>query len=210
MIHLLNFFIAEIAAFITYQHFLSSPLRYFLPYPAELLIFVAPIAGLVVKRPFSFPYYALLLFFNLSLILSGSETFEGIVDSLNAIDALFGTGTSAIAESLAASFINYSGSVDNLLEVTWLYVLAEVFHGNWESMRRARELGVEVEGGFLVYLPAFAFAILVLAVYPAILSLHPDFKLDRIVAAVLGVAAFLAGVYLLSRSVEEEDLNWGE
>jgi hypothetical protein len=209
MIYLLNFFIAEIAAFLTYQHFLASPLRYFLPYPAELLIFAIPVVGLIIKRPFSFPYYVLLLFFNISPVLSGSETFEGVVDSLNAIDVLFGTGTSNIAESLAASFINYSGSFDSLLEVTWLYVLAEVFHGNWESMRRARELGVEVEAGYLSYIPAFAFTILLLVVYPEIVSLHADFELDRIVAAVLGIAAFLAGAYLLSRSVEEEDINSG-
>ncbi|MDI3498375.1 hypothetical protein [Archaeoglobus sp.] len=208
MITLLNLLLAEIAGFITYQHFTASPLRYFIPYPAELLLFAIPLVGLAVRRPFSFYYYSVLIFFNISPILARSETFEGIIDTLNAIDALYNTGTSAIAESLKVAFIGHSTSVDGLLAVTWLYILAEVFQGNWESIKGARTGGVEIERAYLVYLPAFFFALLVYFLYPFLMS-EIDFGLERIVAAILGIAAFFAGVYLLSRGVEEEDINSG-
>jgi len=66
MIYILNLLLAEIAGIITYQHFITSPLRYFIPYPAELLIFAIPLAGTVIRKPFSFYYYAVLVFFNIS------------------------------------------------------------------------------------------------------------------------------------------------
>jgi len=206
MIYILNLTLAEIAGIITYQHFIASPLRYFIPYPAELLLFAIPVVGLVVRRPFSFYYYAVLIFFNISLILSHSETFEGIIDSLNALDVQFGTGTAVIAESLKAAFIGQAGSIDGLLAVTWLYVVAEIFQGNSESIRRSMDRGVEIKGAYFVLIPAFFFALLVYLVYPFVVS-RPEFGLDRVVAATLGIAAFFAGVYLLSKGVEEEDIN---
>ncbi len=206
MIYFLNLILAEIAGIITYQHFITSPLRYFIPYPAELLLFAIPVVGLVVRKPFSFYYYAVLIFFNISPILSNSETFEGIIDSLNALDVQFGTGTAVIAENLKAAFIGQPVSIDGLLAITWLYVVAEIFQGNWESIKSAEDRGVKIKGAYFVLIPAFFFALLVYLIYPFVVSGF-ELGLDRIVAATLGIAAFFAGVYLLSKGVEEEDIN---
>ncbi len=192
MITVLNLVLAEIAGFITYRHFTASPLRYFIPYPAELLLFAIPLVGFIVRKPFSFYYYAALVFFNISPILAHSETFEGIIDSLNALDKIYSTGTAAIAESLKVAFIGQSTSIEGILAVTWLYILAEILQGNSDSIRGAKVRGVEIEGAPLVYLPALAFALLIYLIYPLIM-VGVDFALDRIVAAVLGIAAFFAG-----------------
>jgi len=202
MIYILNLLLAEVAGIITYQHFITSPLRYFIPYPAELLIFAIPLAGTVIRKPFSFYYYAVLVFFNISPILSTSETFEGIIDSLKALDA-FGTGTAGMAESLKAAFIDQTGGTEGLLAVTWLYVVSEIFQGNWESIRGAMERGVEIKGAYFAFIPAFFIALLFYLLFPFVASRF-DFGLDRVVAAFAGIAAFFAGVYLLSRGVEEE------
>lgn len=199
MIDLVNLLIAEVAAYFTYNSFVSSPLRYFIPYPAELLLFVIPLIGLLFRRPFNFYFYSLLIFFNLSPILPDSEIFEGFIDTLYALRFR------GVAESLHAAFSSYAGSVEPLLIVTWLYVTAEILHGNWESIRAARVNGVPCERCYISYLQAFIFSLLIFLLYPLLLNLKLQFKIDRILSAAIGILAFLAGAYILAKSVEEKD-----
>ncbi len=199
MIYLVNFLIAEVAAYITYNSFASSPLRYFIPYPTELLLFVIPLIGLLFRKPFNFYFYSLLVFFNLSPILPESEIFEGFIDTLYAL------GFRGVAESIHAAFSSYTGSVEPILIVTWLYVTAEILHGNWESVRAVRVNDVPCERCYVSYLQAFIFSLLVFLLYPLLLNLKLEFKMDRILSAAIGILAFLAGAYILAKSVEEKD-----
>ncbi len=205
MIYLINLLIAEVAAYITYSSFVGSPLRYFIPYPAEMLLFAFPLVGLLFKRPFNFYFYSLLIFFNISPIMSDSEFFKGFVNTLGFIDTLYPFGIRDVAESLYAAFSSYSGSIEPLLTVTWLYITAEILHGNWESIRAAKTNGVLCERCNLSYLPAFLFSLIIFLLYPLILNLKVEFEMDRILSAAIGIFAFFAGVYILAKSVEEKD-----
>ena len=199
MIYLINLLIAEVAAYITYSSFVGSPLRYFIPYPAEMLLFAFPLIGLLFKRPFNFYFYSLLVFFNIPPIMPDSELFEGFIDTLYAF------GIRDVAESLYAAFSSYSGSIEPLLIVTWLYITAEILHGNWESIRTAKTNGVLCERCNLSYLPASLFSLIIFLLYPLILNLKVEFEMDRILSAAIGIFAFFAGVYILAKSVEEKD-----
>ncbi|WP_202318372.1 hypothetical protein [Archaeoglobus neptunius] len=201
MIQILNLLIAEIAAYYTYEQFVSSPLRFFIPYPAEILLFAIPLIGMLFRRPFSFYYYIFLVFFNISPFLPASETFEGVIDTLYAL------GFSGIAESIYGAFSNFSGTAESLLIITWLYITSEVIQGNYESIKAAKENGVTIEGELLTYAPAIAFSLLILLIYPAIASIGFEVKIDRIIAGLIGIAAFFAGAYILAKSVEEENIN---
>lgn len=198
MIYLVNFIIAEIAAYITYSSFTASPLRYFIPYPAELILFIAPLIGLIFKRPFNFYFYSLLVFFNLSPLLPDSEVFKGF------IDVLYALGFTSLAISLRDTFLTFSGSFEPLLIITWLYVTAEILHGNWESINHAKKEGVQCERCYISYLQVLLFSTIILVTYPFLLNLKISPKLDRLLSAILGVLAFFAGAYILAKSVEED------
>jgi len=201
------FILAELAAFLTYQNFVSSPLRLFIPYPAEMLLFALPIIGVLFKKPFSLQFYILLLFFNISPILPGSETFEGVVDTLNAVDSVFSTGTGKIAEALKEAFAECKGGFEVLLLVTWLYIVAEVLQGVAESLSKAKQNCVPIENAFIAYLAAMVFSAILYFLYLTTTNFQPEIAVGRTISAVIGVAAFFAGIYLLSKSAEEEDIN---
>jgi len=201
MIYVINFILAEIAAYLTYSSFNASPLRYFIPYPAELILFISPLIGLIFKRPFNLYFYSLLVFFDLSPLLPHSEVFKGFIDTIYAL------GFRSIALSLRDTFLNFSGSFEPLLIITWLYVTAEILQGNWESINNAKKEGVECERCYMSYLQVLLLSAIILVAYPLILNLKFSFEMDRLLSAVLGVLAFLAGAYVLAKSVEEESIS---
>lgn len=204
MIYLVNFVLAEIAAYLTYSNYLSSPLYLFTPFPVEVIIFAIPLIGLIFKRPFSFYFYSILVFFNLSPFLSRSEFFEGVLDTLYAM------GFREISETLYSAFSSYNGNSTVLITVTWLYITAEVFQGKWESIRAAKMNGVLCDRCYLAYIPILLFSLAVFLLYPSFMNLKLHFEIDRILAAVLGILTFLAGAYILAKSAEEEDINSAE
>ncbi|MET1124395.1 MAG: hypothetical protein ABWW66_03905 [Archaeoglobaceae archaeon] len=191
-----NLLLAEVAAYLTFLNYSASQLRYFLPNGAEIILFIAPIAGIAVKKPFSFYYYLLLLFFNSQPILATSETFEGLLDTLKALDAMLHTG--AIAEQLLA--LREPASFDGIVAVTFLYSLSEVLDSQLTSLRNSKLNGVEIEGEHLPLAIAVLLAVIALVVYFAIPSI--DFAATPVLLAVAAAFLFVAAAYLAAKEFE--------
>ncbi len=197
MIWLVNLLLAEIAAYLTYLDCTSSPLRYFMSPSMALLLFVLPLVGLLFRKPFSYHFYIVLFAFNLPGFFH-TEFFKGFFDVLYAI------GFREVSMEIYNIFSGYSGNFQTLLAVTWLFITAEVLQGNWESISAARENGVECERCYVAPIPAFATLAALFFVFQYLSGVRIPHNLDMLLAAVLGVFAFIAGSYLLMKSVEEK------
>ncbi len=197
MIWLINLILAEIAAYITYLEYSSSPLQYLVSPYIAMLLFILPLIGAIFKKPFSYPLYLSLFAFHLPLF-SHSEFFEGFLDTLYAL------GLKEAAVEVYNIFSGYAGSPQTLFVVTWLYITAEVLQGNWESIDAARKNGVECELCYLSLLPAFTVSAALLVIFLYLSSVRFPHGFDKLFAAILGVFTFIAGSYLLMKSVEEK------
>lgn len=163
---------------------------------AELIPFIAPLIGLIFKRPFNFYFYSMLVFFNLSPILPNSEVFKGL------IDFLYASGFRSLAMSLRDAFLSFSGSFEQLLTITWLYVTVEILQGNWESINNAKK-GVQCERCYMSYLQILLFSTIIFVTYSLILNLK--ISTGQAIFCYSRVLFFLAGAYVLAKSVEEEN-----
>ncbi len=195
MIRLVNLLLAEVAAYLTYLECVSSPLRYFIPPSMALLLFIPPLVGAFFKKPFSYHYYLLLFAFNLPGFFH-TEFFKGL------FDVVYALGFREITE-VYNIFSGYGGNFQTLLAITWLFITAEVLQGNWESINAAKENGVECEGCYLAPLPALAILAALFFVFQYLSAIKIPHNLDMLLAALLGVFTFIAGSYLLMKSVEE-------
>ncbi len=195
MIWLVNLLLAEVAAYLTYLDCISSPLRYFIFPSMALLLFIPPLVGALFRRPFSYHYYLLLFAFNLPGFFH-TEFFKGL------FDVVYALGFREITE-VYSIFSGYGGNFQTLLAITWLFITAEVLQGNWESINAAKENGVECEGCYLAPLPALAILAALFFVFQNLSAVKIPHNLDMLLAALLGVFAFIAGSYLLMKSVEE-------
>jgi len=197
MIWLVTLLLAEIAAYLTYLDCISSPLRYFIPPSMALLLFILPLVGAAFKRPFSYHFYVVLFAFNLPGFFN-TEFFKGL------FDVLYAVGFREASMEIYSIFSGYSGNFQTLLAVTWLFITAEVLQGNWESINAARRNGVECEGCYAPSLAAFATLAALFFVFQYLCGVRIPHNLDMLLAAVLGVFAFIAGSYLLMKSAEEK------
>jgi len=197
MIVIVNFLLAEFAAYLTYRQLVLSPFAAFIPETVAMLIFTLPVIGLAFKRPFSFAMFLVLVAFNLPAVLSGSELFYAL------LDAVYYFGFEDAARGMYSLISSYEGGVEQLLAVTWLYATSEVLGGIHDLVLKLRRNGVVVEGAHTAYAVAFAASAALFYLWANMRT--PIFgELGGIVAGIAGIAALFAALYLIAKGAEEE------
>ncbi len=192
---IISFVLAEIAAWISYWHFISSPLSIYIPREAGLVLFAAPLIGLIFRRPFSFHIFATMIFFNLSAVLAKSELFRAV------LDAVYYFGFEELAKSVYAAFSSYSSDVWNIAVVTWLYVTAESLQGFDDSVKKLKERGVVVENVHVAYVSIIGVSAVIFYIYTSLVKL--PLLTQHLFASLAALAALFAASYILARSTGE-------
>ncbi len=192
---IVSFVLAEIAAWISYWHFASSPLSIYILREVGLVLFAAPLIGLIFRRPFSFHIFATMIFFNLSAILGKSELFQAV------LDAVYYFGYEGLAKSVYAAFSSYKGDVWSIAVVTWLYVTAESLQGFDDSVRKLKENGVVVENIHVAYASIIGVSAAIFHLYMSLVKL-PSLA-QHLFASLMALAALFVASYILAKSTGE-------
>lgn len=191
IVPVLCFILAEVAAYLTFQFYQSSPLSLIVPYPIEIILFILPVFGLVFRKPFSYYLYNVMIAFSIAGILSNSEMFYSF------LDALYYLGLRELARYVYSLLVTFKADVLHFLTITWLYVSSELLVNADREIEKLKREEVEVKGVFAYYLSIFAMSAAIYFLYPMLLT--PLSTKPGMLLALLAVIAFLTSVYLAIR-----------
>ncbi len=190
--------LAELAAYVSYTAFITSPLTLFVPQELGVFLFALPFLGLIFKKPFSFYTFTVFVLFTISPALVGSESFYAVLDTA------YYFGFRSQAEAVYSAFSGYKGGFEAIFGVTTLYILSEVLVGLSRRVEVLKAKGVCIENTFAMYAAAVLISTTLFLAYLYIFSPLQLGEVERLVSGLAGIAAFFIAAYLLSKSAEEE------